>query len=75
VHGSSKGSSYFSTYPTLAEGVAEGLWMSDNLPGHWAGFANPPEYKEHYNVLLLDGSAKLVSRYYEGGFRFYLRGD
>jgi prepilin-type N-terminal cleavage/methylation domain-containing protein len=74
VHRSSKGSSYFPGYPTLTEGISDGLWMSDNIPGHWAGFADPPEYKEHYNVLLLDGSAKLVSRLYEGGFRWYLLG-
>ena len=74
VRANHKGSRFFPTYPALAEGVSDGLWMSDNLPGHWAGFANPPEYKEHYNVLLLDGSAKLVSRLYEGGFQTYFQG-
>ena len=36
-----------------------------------ASFANPPEVVEHYNIMRLDGSARLWSRFYEGGFRPY----
>jgi len=50
-------------YPNV-EAVEDGLLMSDGFAFNWDPFPTPPTYPEHYSALLLDGSAKLVSRHY-----------